>query len=303
MARLKVSTYVQQSLAPSTHAAYAADLKQFLAWGGTIPAPPRMVARYLAQQAERLKCSTLCRHLASIVRAHSVKGLPSPWTSPLVKSTIRGIKRVHGGSVKRAHALSSSMLKKISAPLKGEDRLRNIRDRALLLVGFAGGFRRSEIVSLKVSDLTFSKRGVVIRLRSSKTDANHRGRDIAIAYTRTKDCPVLALKDWVRAACPDHVGGLPLFRRIDRYGFLRESPLCGASVGWILRQRLKAHGLDTKGYSAHSLRAGFVTSSVKVGTPTWAIQRQTGHRTEQMVHRYIRGMGLFDHNPSAALMG
>lgn len=302
MARPKVSTYVQESLAPSTHVAYAADLKAFLDWGGTVPASPKLIAKYLADHANQLKVSTLMRRLAAIVRAHTVKGLASPWQFPLVKTTVRGIRRVHGSAVKQANALSPTMVKKLAKPVPNQDRIRNVRDRALLLMGFAGGFRRSEIVGIKCSDLTFSKRGVVIRLRTSKTDPSRRGRDVAIVSTHLASCPVKALKAWMRISAPPQMSALPLFRRIDRYGHLHDGALCSASVGWILRERLRVHGIDPKGYSAHSLRAGFVTSAAKAGIPIWAIQRQTGHRSEHMVHRYIRGLGLFEHNASSTLM-
>ncbi|MGH8643219.1 MAG: site-specific integrase [Gammaproteobacteria bacterium] len=302
MARPMASTYVQESLAPSTQAAYAADLKRFLDWGGAVPAPPELVANYLAAHASQLKVSTLTRHLASIVRAHSVKGLPSPSQSPLVRSTVRGIRRVHGSSIKQAKPLTLGIVRKLAAPVPDLGRLRNVRDRALLLVGFAGGFRRSEITGLMTSDLAFSRRGVVIRLRASKTDPSRQGRDVALPYTQSASCPVRALKTWLRASKAEPEKSLPLFRRIDRYGHLHKAALCGASVGWILRQRMQASGIDHEGYSAHSLRAGFVTSAAKAGTPIWAIQRQTGHRSEHMVHCYIRGIGLFEHNATATLM-
>ena len=299
--RSTVSSYVQESLAPSTQLAYAADLRRFLDWGGTIPAPPQLLAQYLASHAGVLKVSTLMRHLASIVRAHSVRGLPSPSGSHVVRSTIKGIRRVHGSAAKQATPLTLRAVRKLVAPAPQFSSLRNARDRALLLMGYAGGFRRSELAALKTSDLTFSKRGVVVRLRSSKTDPRGTGREVALPYSQTSDCPVHALQAWLRISKSSPSEPLPLFRRIDRYDHLHDAALCGASVGWILQQRMRAIGMDPQGFSAHSLRSGFVTSAAEAGTPTWAIQRQTGHRTEQMVHRYIRGIGLFERNASASL--
>lgn len=302
MAAARFSQYVRDSLAQSTQKAYAADLKRFLRWGGTIPAPATLVAKYLAAHANVLKVSTLQRHLASIIRAHTVRGLPSPCEARLVKSTLRGIRRVHGGAVRQAKPLDPKTVQTITAPFKTFSRLCNLRDRALLLTGYWGGFRRSELVGLALSDLTFTKLGVVIRLRTSKTDSARKGRDVALPFAKPAQCPVRALQAWIRAS--DVVdSNTAVFRRIDRYGHLHAEALNSASVGWILRQRMSAAGLCTKGFSAHSLRAGFVTTAAKAGVPTWAIQRQTGHRSEQMVHRYIRGLGLFEQNAAAGIWG
>jgi integrase len=300
MARARFSQYVGQSLAQSTQKAYAADLKRFLKWGGQIPAPARLVAKYLAAHATALKISTLQRHVASIIRAHTVRGLPSPCSTRLVKSTLKGIRRVHGSSVKQAMPLDPKTLRLVTKPSAAFSKLCNLRDRALLLTGFWGGFRRSELVGLVMGDLTFTKLGVVVRLRTSKTDSARKGRDVAIPFGQGTQCPVRALQIWIKVSQAIDAA-TPLFKRIDKYGHLHDRALCSASVGWILRQRMAAAGLSTKGFSAHSLRAGFVTTAAKAGIPTWSIQRQTGHRSEQMVHRYIRGLGLFEHNAAASI--
>lgn len=300
MAAARFSRYVQESLAQSTQKAYAADLKRFLGWGGRIPAPARLVAKYLAAHANELKISTLQRHVASIIRAHTIRGLPSPCDTRMVKSTLRGIRRVHGSAVKQAKPLDTKILRAITTPSKAFSQLCNLRDRALLLTGYWGGFRRSELVGLALSDLTFTKLGVVVHLRTSKTDSARKGRDVALPFAKPTQCPVRALQAWINASNSTDANAA-VFRRIDRYGHLHSDALNSASVGWILRQRMVAAGICTKGYSAHSLRAGFVTSAAKAGVPTWAIQRQTGHRSEQMVHRYIRGLDLFEQNAAASI--
>lgn len=300
MTATRFSSYVRDSLAQSTQTAYAADLKRFIAWGGQIPAPARLVAKYLAAHANTLKVSTLQRHVASIIRAHTVRGLPSPCDTHLVKSTLRGIRRVHGSAVKQAKPMDSTTLRRITKASNMFGHLCNLRDRALLLTGYWGGFRRSELVGLALGDFTFNKLGVVVHLRTSKTDSARKGRDVALPFARPAQCPVKALQAWIKASQAVDANAA-VFRRIDRYGHLHEEPLNSASVGWILRQRMAAAGLCTKGFSAHSLRSGFVTSAAKAGVPTWAIQRQTGHRSEQMVHRYIRGLGLFEQNAAAGI--
>ena len=299
----QVKAYVACSLSANTQRAYAADVARFKAWGGKIPCPARSLASYVAAHAGLLKISTLLRHLAAISHAHGAAGFESPVSSPIVKATLRGIRRVHGVAQKQAKPLTVRMLRKLVKTLPEFSALRNLRDRALLLVGFAGGFRRSELAGLKAGSVTFTRRGMVLRLGSSKTDPNGRGRDVAIPFGEPPLCAVRALKAWQKATADLVEAGTdaaPLFRRIDRYGHAGGG-LCNAAIGWILSQRMQAKGMNGDGFSAHSLRAGLVTSAAKAGVPNWAIQRQTGHRSEFMVQRYIRDLGLFEHNALRSL--
>ncbi|WP_077563333.1 site-specific integrase [Polaromonas sp. C04] len=297
-----VDAYVGCGLSVSTQRGYASDLAHFKAWGGTVPCSAHTVARYVAAFAGSLKVSTLLRHLAAIARGHVVGGFESPTSAPLVRATLRGIRRVHGTAQKQANPITVAMLRKLVRPVPTYSALRNLRDRALLLVGFAGGFRRSELAALTTGSVSFTRRGAVLHLRAGKTDPNGVGRHIAVPFGTPPLCPVRALREWIKATrhldtCPAQGGApsSPLFRRIDRYGH-PGGGLCDAAVGWILTQRMQAVGLCTQGFSAHSLRAGLVTSAAKAGVPTWAIQRQTGHKSEHMVRRYIRGLGLFEQN-------
>lgn len=297
-----VEAYMDCSLSPNTQRGYASDLAHFKAWGGKVPCSAQTVARYAVAFADSLKVSTLLRHLAAIARGHVVGGFESPTGSPIVKATLRGIRRVHGTAQKQAKPITVAMLRRLVKPVPAYSVLRNLRDRALLLVGFAGGFRRSELAGLTANSVTFTRRGAVLRLGASKTDPNGVGRCIAVPFGAPPLCPVLALKDWIKATRHLNTGTVhgnavaaPLFRRIDRYG----NPggrLCDAAIGWILSQRMQASGLCAKGFSAHSLRAGLVTSAARAGVPTWAIQRQTGHRSEHMVRRYIRDLKPFEQN-------
>ena len=295
----QVKAYVACSLSANTQRAYATDVARFKAWGGKIPCPAARLANYVAAHAGLLKVSTLLRHLAAISHAHRSAGFESPASSPIVKATLRGIRRVHGVAQKQAKPLTVGMLRKLVKPVPEFSTLRNLRDRALLQVGFAGGFRRSELAGLKTSSVTFTRRGAVLRLATSKTDPNGRGRDVAIPFGQPPLCAVRALKVWIKETVDSVEAGTedfaPLFRRIDRYGHAGGG-LCNAAVGWILSQRMKAKGINVEGFSAHSLRAGLVTSAAKAGVPNWAIQRQTGHRSDFMVQRYIRDLDLFKHN-------
>jgi integrase len=300
MKRSSTFHYVDHSLAASTCRAYASDLKHFQCWGGRIPATEKQVCGYLEAHAKTLRPSTLVRRIAAISQAHARKGLPNPIESRLVKATLKGIRRVHGLAPRQATALSPAAISQIVSPIEGYGRARNLRDAALLLLGFSGGFRRSELAALKAQDFTFVREGVIVRLRKSKTDPNSKGRDVAIPYTKTQ-CAARALRTWIQHCGVEASSEQPVFCKIDKHDHVAGKPLTAAAVGWILLRRMRLKEMDTRGFSAHSLRAGFVTSAARAGVPTWAIQRHTGHRSEQMVHRYIRGIGLFELNASKAL--
>lgn len=298
MAHAQFDHYVASAVADSTRRAYAADLRHFRDWGGRVPATPAMVARYLAAFAGKVKASTLNRRLAAIASAHTMLGKPSPTRSELVQTTMRGIRRVHGSAQKQAKPISIEMLRLLTKPQRHLDPVRDLRDRALLVVGFAGGFRRSELARLRLENLAFDTQGVTVTLVRSKTDQQGKGRVVALPPGPGRMCPVKLLKAWIpllREASADEVTSQPLFRGVNRYGQLRGG-LSGAAIGGVIRRRMHDCDLDPSGFSAHSLRSGLVTAAAKAGVPTWAIQRQTGHRSESTVHRYIRGLSLFERN-------
>lgn len=300
--RDRVRTYMTSALAANTASAYLSDLRHFRGWGGRIPATPEMVARYVADCAGAFKASTLARRLAAISSAHLAIAKESPVRSDLVRRTMRGIQRVHGTAVKQARPVSVEMLRAMARPRDELAPLRDLRDRALLLLGFAGGFRRSELVALRPMDLRFSREGLIVTLQRSKTDPQAAGRVVAIPKGRGPVCAMGPLIRWLRVLRAHDPEGAdkPLFRRIDRYGHLGSS-IGAASVSAMLKQRLAACGFDAQGVSSHSLRAGLVTAAAIAGSPTWAIQRQTGHRSERTVHRYVRGLLPFERNAFGAV--
>ncbi len=304
-----VKSYVANSLSVNTAKAYAGDLAKFKAWGGVIPSTEKSLARYIAHGAASLKPSTLTRQLAAIAHAHNAKGLHSPTSSPLVRSTLRGIRRTHGCRQKQALPITPAMVHRLAKADPHYSQLQNTRDRALLLLGFAGGFRRSELCGLRLGDISITRHGAVVQLRGSKTDQFAKGRNVAIPYSVTSYCPVEALTHWIKIQrrlletnlsdeSPDE---FPLFSGIDKYGNLRRG-LNAASIGSILLRRMRTCGLDTTGYSAHSLRAGLVTSAAKAGVPIWAIRRQTGHSSDLTVQRYIRNLSPFESNAAVGLL-
>lgn len=292
----EVTEYVRASLSENTRRAYRSDLNQFLQWGGTVPASPELVARYLAAHAEHHAPATLARRLVSIAKAHTAQGLPSPVDSELVHATLRGIRHTHGSAQRQvAPAIKEDILLMV-AGLQGK---KGIRDRALLLVGFAGAFRRSELASLTVADIEQAKQGVIVQLQRSKTDQEGRGRKIAIPFARGAVCPVLALQEWLA------VSGItegPIFRSVNRHGIIADAPLTAQSVALVVKERAKAAGLDPSKYAGHSLRAGLVTSAALLGVSSWKIRAQTGHKSDSMLARYIRDANIFVDNAAGAVL-
>lgn len=282
-----VAEYVAASVSPNTRRAYASDMRRFRDWGGRVPASDPLIASYIAAHAITHSVGTLSRWLSSISKAHDTQGLANPARSALVKATLRGIKRVHGTAQAQARPLLPDDLAAVFAAM-GKS-LRDDRDRALLLVGFAGGLRRSELVAINHSDIERSEHGITLHLRRSKTDQLGAGRTVAIAFGKRQRCPVAALDRWLRSSGIDGA----IFRRVDRYGNLLDKRLSGEAVSLIVKERVAAAGLDPHKYSGHSLRAGFVTAAALAGIASWQIRRQTGHTSDTMLARYIRTTNRF----------
>jgi integrase len=292
-----VASYVCDSLAPNTRRAYLSDLAEFERWGGSIPASVETVAAYLAARADVLAVATLVRHLASISKAHEARGLLNPTRSELVRATLRGIKRTRGCAQRQAKALlRDDLLLVLDAMGDGP---KDMRDRALLLIGFAGALRRSELVALDVGDIEHVHQGIVITLRQSKTDQDGHGRRIGIPFGRRRWCPVAAFDAWL--AVSSIVAGA-IFRPVDRHGRVQKGRLSGEAVSLVVQERVAAVGLDPSPYSGHSLRAGFATSAAQAGVLTSRIRAQTRHASEAMLARYVREGELFTENAAGALL-
>jgi integrase len=278
-----VAELLRAVIAPNTRRAYQGDLDHFRRWGGDIPASALCVARYLAAHAETHSPATLTRRVVAIGRAHASGGLPDPTASELVRLTLRGIRRTYGRPQRRATALRAEHLAAIVATL--DTSIKDVRDRALLLVGFAGAFRRSELSAAVCSDIEWRSQGIVLSLPRSKTDQEGQGRTVAIPCRRDAVCPVNALREWLEAG---RITDGPLFRPITKGGQVLGSSLSGNATAEIVKQHVMAIGLDPELYSGHSLRAGFATSAAAAGVPSWKIRAQTGHASDAMLNRYIR---------------
>ena len=295
LTRSSITELVHAALSDNSRTAYQADLKHFTAWGGTIPCSPDDVTQYLAAHAGQLSIATLSRRLVSIGKAHTSQNLLSPTKTELVKVVMRGIRRTHGVPQRQAAPAIKEDILEMVKNLAG---IKGVRDKALLLVGFAGAFRRSELVSLTVEDVEFAKQGLLINLNRSKTDQEGQGRKIAIPFARGSVCAVHSLQAWLDTS--GITNGL-IFRGITRHGHISEDGLTAQSVALVVKERALAAGLDPAKYSGHSLRAGLVTSAAQAGVSSWKIRAQTGHRSDAMLARYIRDANLFTDNAGGVL--
>jgi integrase len=284
-----VLSYTDAAQSASTKRSYAQDVRHFKAHGGKIPATPEMVAEYLAKFAGVLAVATLAHRLIAIHRAHTDRGLDSPIKDRLVKRTMQGIRRTLGVTQRQARALVKDDLVELLVQVAKQKPLKAARDKAILLLGFAGAFRRSELVALRMEDITPHAHGIELLIRRSKTDQEGEGRTVFVPLAKSEErCPVKALDRWLELA---GIGEGPLFRPVNRHDrVVRDLPLTPQSVALIVKSAVgKARGVDAaKLVSGHSLRAGFVTEAATVGMPTSAIMGQTGHKSLEMVYRYIR---------------
>lgn len=292
-----VRRFLSSSLSAGTQRAYAADLAHFRASGRDIPCPPQSVAEYLAELAETHAVATIQRRVAAIAKAHRASGFDDPCRSEIIRAIIQGIRRTKGIAQREAQALQRDDLFAVLERMG--DRPIDVRDKALLLVGFAGAFRRSELVGFDCGDVEHVRQGMVLHLRKSKTDQVRQGRKVAIPLGRTRWCPVRHLTDWLTHAGIEQG---PLFRSIDRHGHISPDRLSGDAVATIMKKRVEAAGFDPATFSGHSLRAGFATSAVLAGASTFKIREQTGHKSDAMLARYIRDGSLFTDNAAGAIL-
>jgi integrase len=289
--------YMRAAKAKSTVRAYESDWRDFAAWSelnglASLPATPSTVALYLASLAspregmKPLKAATITRRLTSINAAHKAKGLDSPATMNhhLVADTLHGIRRTLGVAQVRKKPLTRDRIVKLLGALSGP--IAAARDKALVLVGFAGSLRRSELAAIKVEDLAWHRKGVTITIPRSKTDQEGEGREVEIPLgTHDLTCPVMALENWIKIAS---IKDGNVFRRVGLYGNVGKA-LSKDSVGRIVKRLVRrARIASPEAYGGHSLRAGFVTEAAANGATDREIMKQTGHKSIAMVHRYAR---------------
>ncbi len=298
----QVREYIRASKAESTIRGYRADWREFCGWCeshglGPLPALPETVASYIAQCAGRLKVGSIQRRMNAIAEAHKAVGVDSPTHHAMVANTMKGIRRTKGtASEQKTPTLTDDIRAMVDATDAG---IIGTRDRAMVLLGFAGAFRRSEIVGLDIEDCTFGKDGLTVTLRRSKTDQDGAGRKIGIPYGSNPDtCPVRTVQTWLEMAV---IASGPLFRSINRHGQVQPGRLAGIDVSRVVKKLARRVGLDPAKFGGHSLRAGHATSAAIAGASERSIMKQTGHRSVQMVRRYIREGSLFRENSAGKL--
>lgn len=292
--------YLDQSKAANTRRAYRSDWADFEAWcakysRASLPAAPDTVAYYLADRSQQLKTSSLQRRLATISEAHRAAGHESPNKSAQVRLVWAGIRREKGVAQNHKKPTLTKQIRLMLDHLPGS--LLGVRDRALLLLGFAGAMRRSELVGLDVTDVLFAEEGLVVVIRKSKTDQVQAGRKVGIPFgEHAETCPVRAVQAWLDESM---IEGGPLFRSVNKHGHVQDTRLSDRAVAEVVKRSLVAAGRSSRGYAAHSLRAGLITQAAMSGVSERAIQDQSGHKSLLVMRRYIRDGSLFRENAAA----
>ena len=293
---------LRSSKANNTVRAYKSDFNDFGLFCAknefkSLPTQPKIVALYLTHLSTKaVKMSTIKRRLVSIGVIHKLKGLYLDTKHPTIVENLMGIKRRKGSFQKGKKPLLINNLKKIIKVIDQEnyEEIKKIRDKKIILVGFSGGFRRNEIVSLDIDDLNFVNEGVRINLKRSKTDQFGEGSLKALPYFESSQyCPVKSLLNWIEIS---KIKSGPLFRRFIKGSKLSEKRLTDQTVALIVKEYLKLGGIDNRNYSGHSLRSGFATSAAESGAEERSIMAMTGHKTTGMVRRYIKEANLFKNN-------
>jgi integrase len=301
----KAKLFIHGAKSPATLRAYQSDFADFMAFCrehclSHLPASPASVALYISDRADSLAAATITRRLTSITKAHQAAGFedsPASTHHFIVSETLKGIRRAIGTRQHGKDPLLTADIRRIveHAPIS----LLGTRDRALILVGFAGAFRRSELAAIEVEDVSFTPDGIVIDLRRSKTDQEGAGRKVGIPFGSDEHtCPVRALRHWLLEAC---ILSGPVFRSVNRHGRVRSRGLHKDSVGSILKRAGKRAHMKTAPLGGHSLRAGCVTQAAMNGVNERDIMRQTGHKSSTMLGKYIRIGQMFTHNAAAGL--
>jgi len=293
---------LKNSKALNTVRAYKSDFKDFglfCSQNGfkSLPSDPKIVSLYLTHLSiKEAKMSTLKRRLVSIGVIHRLKGHYLDTKHPSIIENIMGIKRRKGSIQKAKKPILISNLKSIINVIDELDReeIKKLRDRTIILIGFSGGFRRNEIVSLDYDDLDFVNEGLKISIRRSKTDQFGEGSIKALPYFDShRYCPVVSLKNWLNIT---KINSGPLFRRFLKGLKLSENRLTDQTVALLIKEYLQLAGIDSKNYSGHSLRSGFATSAAESGAEERSIMAMTGHKSTEMVRRYIKEANLFKNN-------
>ena len=289
------------SKATNTLRAYKSDFKDFGAFCAkhgfsSMPTEPKVLSLYLTHLSANSKISTLRRRLVSIGVVHRLKGHYLDTKHPIIIENLMGLKRKKGTIQTGKKPILISHLKQIINTIDDQKipKIKKLRNRTLILIGFGGGFRRTELISINHEDLDFVAEGVKITLRRSKTDQFGEGIIKGLPYfNNEKYCPVTSLKNWINLS---NIKTGPIFRRFAKGSILTDHRLTDQSVVLIIKNYLNLAGINNQNFSGHSLRSGFATVAAESGADERSIMAMTGHKTTQMVRRYIREANIFKNN-------
>jgi site-specific recombinase XerD len=293
---------LKSSKAANTLRAYKSDFRDFSLFCikhglQSMPTNPNIVSLYLTNLSKsEAKISTLRRRLVSIGVVHKLKGHYLDTKHPIIIENLLGIKRTKGSFQRGKKPILINHLQKIIEVINNDTspEIKKLRDKSLILIGFSGGFRRSEITSLDYEDLEFVEEGLKILVRRSKTDQFGEGHLKGIPYfTSSQLCPVKSLKEWINVS---QTNSGPIYRKFNKGFSLSNQRLSDQSVALLIKNYLNLAGIDSKNYSGHSLRSGFATVTAEAGADERSIMAMTGHKTTQMVRRYIKEANIFKNN-------
>ena len=293
---------LQSSKAKNTIRAYKSDFEDFglfCTQNGfkSLPSEPKIISLYLTQLSTKdVKISTIKRRLVSIGVIHKLKGYYLDTKHPLILENLMGIKRRKGSIQNGKKPLLINNLKRLINAIdhQKKEQIKIFRDRTIILIGFSGGFRRNEIVSLDYDDLDFVEEGLKINVKRSKTDQFGEGSIKGLPYfDNSQYCPVLSIKKWIEIS---KINSGALFRRFTKGSNLSEKRLTDQTVALLIKEYLDLAGINNKNYSGHSLRSGFATTAAEAGAEERTIMAMTGHKSTEMVRRYIKDANLFKNN-------
>lgn len=296
-----IQHYISAATSDNTRKAYRSAIRQFEKWGGRLPSHRDQIAHYLLNKATTHNPRTLDLHLTAISQWHYQQNLKDPTRDSLIRKTMEGIRRQHGRPKQKAKALRIEHITTMTHYLQQQPQdHRTKRDLALILIGFFAALRRSELVSIQVSDLSWEEEGLIIRLPKSKTDQYGKGLTRAIPFSQQSFCPSSALKDWLNSS--GIITG-PVFRPINRWGQIQTQQLNPAAVNELLKQLgKKCNFAFAPQLSSHSLRRGLSTSAAREGVAFEHIKKQGGWKSDQTVWEYIDESNQFSENASAPLI-
>jgi integrase len=314
----RVMNYAAQDLSEATRRVYALQWKQFTSWADkrgadALPADPATVAAYLSERAPDRSVSWITQAAAAIRKAHERAGADSPTLSAGVQRTMKGIRREHGAPPEPKAAARTvhirRMVEAIETPPPAEDAgvseraayLRSLRDRALILLGYAAALRRSELAAVERAHVTFNPEGLELLIPRSKGDQDGEGAVVGVNYGKDL-CPVTALRAWLDAA---GIESGPVFRAVPRHAMVapdeRATPISGRTVRNVVAGAAEAAGLDADAFAGHSLRRGHLTQGALNGADLSRLQAQARHADPRTTSEYIEDANRMQTNTSRDL--